>query len=128
MNILGKASLFLRNCGMSVEDVDIDKVCESIISEMELGLKGEKSSLEMIPTYVDVPRNISTMDPVAVIDAGGTNFRAGLAQFTDSMQFQIQSFSTTSMPIPLPLMSDTCAAVEKPGWNINAYISSSSSF
>ena len=98
MDILTKTKFFLKDYGMSVDDVDIDRVCESIISEMESGLKGEKSSLEMIPTYVDVPRNLPVMDPVIVIDAGGTNFRSGLAQFTESMEFQIQSFSRTSMP------------------------------
>lgn len=98
MDTLTKTNSFLKDYGMSVEDIDIGKVCESIISEMEFGLKGEKSSLEMIPTYVDVPRDIPTMDPVAVIDAGGTHFRTGLAQFSESMEFQIQSFSSTSMP------------------------------
>jgi len=98
MDILAKTNAFLRDYGMSIDDIDMDQVCESIISEMALGLKGDKSSLEMIPTYVDVPRNIAAMDPVVVIDAGGTHFRTGLAQFTKSMEFQIQSFSSTSMP------------------------------
>jgi len=65
MDILTKTDSFLKDYGMSVADIDADRVCKSIISEMELGLKGEKSSLEMLPTYVDVPQQIPTLEPVA---------------------------------------------------------------
>ncbi|MDB9822945.1 hexokinase [Deltaproteobacteria bacterium] len=98
MDILTRANSFLKDHGMSVDDVRIYEVCENIISEMQFGLKGKKSSLEMIPTYVDVPERIKPLDPVVVIDAGGTNFRAALAQFAKSGEFQVQSTIKTVMP------------------------------
>ena len=48
------------------------------LSEMEKGLKGEKSSLLMIPTYVGVNGKAKAGEKAVVLDAGGTNFRGGL--------------------------------------------------
>jgi hexokinase len=98
MDILTKTESFLKYHGMSVDDVVIDEICESMLSEMEAGLKAEESSLEMIPTYVDVPECVASLDPVVVIDAGGTNFRAALAQFSESGEFQVHSLVKTVMP------------------------------
>ncbi len=98
MDISRKVYSFLRDYGMSADDVDMDEICKNMLSEMESGLKGEKSSLEMIPTYVDVPARIPSLEPVAVLDAGGTHFRSGLASFKESGEFQISYFSKISMP------------------------------
>ena len=98
MDIIAKTDSFLKYHRMSVDDVVIEEVCESMLSEMESGLRGEESSLEMIPTYVDVPERVAPLDPVVVIDAGGTNFRAALAQFSESGEFQVQSVIKTKMP------------------------------
>jgi hexokinase len=98
MDISRMVYSFLRDHGMSADDVDMDEVCKNMLSEMESGLKGKKSSLEMIPTYVDVPVRIPPLEPVMVLDAGGTHFRSGLASFTESGEFRISSFSKISMP------------------------------
>ena len=98
MNIKAKTDSFLKYHRMSVDDVVIDEVCESMLSEMETGLRGKKSSLEMIPTYVDVPESVGYLVPVVVIDAGGTNFRAALAQFSESGEFRVQFIIKTVMP------------------------------
>jgi hexokinase len=98
MDISRMAYSFLRDHGMSADDVDMDEVCKNMLLEMESGLRGKKSSLEMIPTYVDVPARIPPLKPVVVLDAGGTHFRSGLASFTESGEFRISSFSKISMP------------------------------
>ena len=59
-------------------DIDRQGLIATFISEMEKGLKGEKSSLMMIPTYVGVNGKIPQGAKAAVLDAGGTNFRGGI--------------------------------------------------
>ena len=83
MNTFKKVNQFLKDYGMSPDEVDVHTTCNSILAEMELGLRGEESSLEMIPTYIDVPERIPAQQVIA-IDAGGTNFRAAIARFTES--------------------------------------------
>lgn len=53
---------------------DMHKMMRGFRSEMERGLRGEKSSLKMIPTYVDAPTGREKGEFVA-LDLGGTNFR-----------------------------------------------------
>lgn len=67
-------------------------------SEMEAGLKGDDSSLAMLPTYIGVDKSIPLHRPVVVIDAGGTNLRVCKVTFDDSGEGQIDSFSKEPMP------------------------------
>lgn len=78
-----KAFRFLKKHGMSPELVQPSRDAEKMRLEMERGLAGESSSLPMIPTYLSDSGSIPKGEPVAVIDAGGTNFRCGLVTFTD---------------------------------------------
>ena len=72
---------FLIQYGMLDPDFDILKCAEAMCLEMQKGLRGEKSSYPMIPTYLKTTGNIPENEYVAVIDAGGTNFRSALAHF-----------------------------------------------
>ena len=70
---------FLSENGfVAAADIDRQALIATFISEMEKGLKGEKSSLMMIPTYVGVNGKIPQGTTAAVLDAGGTNFRGGI--------------------------------------------------
>ncbi len=70
---------FLKdNNFVSAADIDRQAMIGTFISEMEKGLKGEPSSLMMIPTYVGVKGRIPEGAKAAVLDAGGTNFRGGI--------------------------------------------------
>ena len=89
---------FLKELGMATANFNLSEICNSIISEMEKGLAGAESSLEMIPTYVDVPRQIPLNTPVAVFDAGGTNFRTAIVHFDSKGDFIIDTFKQTAMP------------------------------
>ena len=77
-----KADIFLREHKLRAGDVDMKQLVELFHSEMLGGLKGEKSSLRMIPTYIEADNEFLKETPVVAIDAGGTNFRAALLRFT----------------------------------------------
>ena len=70
---------FLRENGfVTAAELDRQALLVSFISEMEKGLKGEPSSLMMIPTFVGVNGKIPEGASAAVLDAGGTNFRGAV--------------------------------------------------
>ena len=70
---------FLEENGFVVAaKIDRQAMVSAFLSEMEKGLKGEESSLMMIPTYVGVNGKIPQGAKAAVLDAGGTNFRGGI--------------------------------------------------
>ena len=70
---------FLEENGFVVAaDLDRAALLSAFISEMEKGLKGEPSSLMMIPTFVGVNGKIPEGSSAAVLDAGGTNFRGAI--------------------------------------------------
>ena len=70
---------FLKSNGfVSAAEIDRQALISTFLSEMEKGLKGEPSSLLMIPTYVGVDGKIPEGARAAVLDAGGTNFRGGI--------------------------------------------------
>ena len=70
---------FLKDNGfIPAAEIDRQAMIGTFISEMEKGLKGEKASLMMIPTYVGVNGKIPQGAKAAVLDAGGTNFRGGI--------------------------------------------------
>lgn len=70
---------FLADNGfITAAEIDRQHLIGLFLSEMEKGLKGEKSSLMMIPAYVGVNGKVPEGVSVAVLDAGGTNFRGAL--------------------------------------------------
>ena len=74
---------------MRPDDLDIGQIVESIGSEMLNGLEGKESSLRMIPTYIEADNQFLTGVPVVAIDAGGTNFRAALVNFSQNGKLEI---------------------------------------
>jgi hexokinase len=63
---------------VTAAELDRQGLLAAFISEMEKGLKGEPSSLMMIPTFVGVNGKIPEGSTAAVLDAGGTNFRGAI--------------------------------------------------
>ena len=88
---------FLIRHGMLDPAFDIQACAERMCSEMEKGLRGEPSSYPMIPTYLHSGDAIPEEKFVAVIDAGGTNFRSALARFHDG-KCEIDRIRKTGMP------------------------------
>ena len=89
---------FLRKYQMDYLDVDIDLVIDSFLSEMQRGLAGKKSTLDMIPTYIEVGADVPTNKRVIVVDAGGTNFRVATVYFDDQKKAIIENLRLYKMP------------------------------
>ena len=86
---------FLSDNGfVTAAEIDRQALISSLLSEMEKGLKGESSSLMMIPTYVGVDGKIPQGAKAIVLDAGGTNFRGGIV----SIPPQIEEKQNQPMP------------------------------
>lgn len=78
---------FLKGNGFALAaEIDRQEMLAMFVSEMEKGLKGEKSSLMMIPTFVGVNGKIPQGAKAAVLDAGGTNFRGGLVSIPPKIE------------------------------------------
>lgn len=80
-DIIAETNEFLREISMHPDFTDIQAVTEIIISEIEKGLRGEDSSIPMIPTYISLHGTPSEKVPIIAIDAGGTNLRIALVSF-----------------------------------------------
>ena len=78
---------FLKDHGFTpAEEIDRQTLVATFLEEMERGLKGEKSSLMMIPTYVGVGGKVPAGAKVAVLDAGGTNFRGAIVSIPPKLE------------------------------------------
>ena len=83
--MIKSAEAFLVQYGMISPSFDFRACAAQMCSDMERGLKGEHSSYPMIPTYLKTSVQVPEGEYVAVIDAGGTNFRSALAHFEDGV-------------------------------------------
>ena len=78
---------FLSENGLATAaEIDRQGLLSAFLSEMEKGLKGEESSLRMIPTYVGVDGKVKPGDKAAVLDAGGTNFRSAIVSIPPAIE------------------------------------------
>ncbi len=89
---------WLKQNRVSAAAYDSDELIENFLAEMEKGLNGEESSLEMIPAYVGTGGKVPAGESVAVIDAGGTNLRIGLARFDEAGKVEFSNFGKQPMP------------------------------
>lgn len=89
--------LFLQRYGMLDPAFDFDSCVSQMREDMQRGLNGEESSYPMIPTFLRTTDSIPENRYAVVIDAGGTNFRCGLAHF-DNGACVIEGVKKTIMP------------------------------
>ncbi len=89
---------FLEKYKLNAESVDFEGVLKFFFDEMEKGLDGKESSLEMIPTYATDTENAKPGESVIVLDAGGTNFRTCLVTFDENLKPIISDFKKVGMP------------------------------
>lgn len=73
----------LAELGVLPECINIEKTTSAFLSAMNRGLSGEDSSILMLPTYLSADGAAREGEPVAVIDAGGTNLRCALVSFSN---------------------------------------------
>lgn len=93
-----KIRSFLKSYSMHHEDIDMEICCENFLAEMQTGLSGGNSSLAMIPTYIEIQKELPKNKPVIVIDAGGTHFRAAVLHFDENAKPVIENLRKETMP------------------------------
>jgi len=69
-------------------ELDRQSLIRDFLSEMENGLAGRESSLMMVPTHVGVEGRAKEGARVAVLDAGGTNFRGAIVEIPPKIDFR----------------------------------------
>jgi len=98
LKVKDKVIDFLNKYGMYHGSIDIEENCRMFIDEMEKGLRGSESSLKMIPTYISMRKEIPIDEPIIVIDAGGTNFRAAVVYFNREEKAIVEEYRLYPMP------------------------------
>ena len=93
-----RARSFLHRHGMEPADFDLQAGLEEFLQEMRRGLSGEPSSLEMIPTYIELAASLPIGEPVIAVDAGGTNLRIALVRFDRDLKPVIENYRKVLMP------------------------------
>jgi hexokinase len=83
---------------MDCLDIDFDSNLEIFSKQMKSGLAGQKSDLEMIPTYLSAANKIPIGKSVIVVDAGGTNFRVATVIFDQDNKPLIENLERFEMP------------------------------
>ena len=89
---------FLNKHNLNPNEIDMDKLCDYFVREMKSGLAGEPSSLPMIPSYCSPDGKPKAGQKVVVIDAGGTNLRTCIVEFSTDLKPVIKDFKKTRMP------------------------------
>jgi hexokinase len=89
---------FALHYGFHYRNIDPDAIVKDVLTEMERGLNGKKSSLPMIPSYISPITNIPSGKTVLALDAGGTNLRASLVHFKENGEAVPQG--TNKIPMP----------------------------
>lgn len=109
---------FVRKNGLAPKAEDFRRWTEGFRQEMDAGLAGEKSSLRMIPTYLSAQTLPTQGEPVIVLDAGGTNLRIALMEFTDqgpkASYFNTVPMLGTQGPLTIDQFYDQLAALVAP--------------
>ena len=77
-------SEFAHYYGFHYDRIDPAGLVEDVLVEMERGLRGQSSSLPMIPAYISPMVGTRPGKTVVALDAGGTNLRAALVKFDEN--------------------------------------------
>ena len=96
--MIDQVNKFLKSNGLDVAGIDRDDLLKIFDEEMTAGLKGEPSSLAMIPSFVSIDKEVNVNKPVVVLDAGGTNLRTAVVSMDDRGVVNIGEFSKRAMP------------------------------
>ncbi len=89
---------FARYYGFHYDICDPFTLMRDIQFEMDRGLKGEPSSLPMLPSYLNPVSHVPAGKTVIALDAGGTNLRAALIRFDENGKTIAEGTRKTHMP------------------------------
>ncbi|MCL2373733.1 MAG: hexokinase [Treponema sp.] len=91
-------SEFARFYGFHYDRIDAAGLVDDALAEMDRGLRGQDSSLPMIPAYISPARGTTPGKTVIALDAGGTNLRAARVTFDENGAAQAASLRKVPMP------------------------------
>ena len=91
-------SEFARHYGFHYDRIDPAGLVEDVLVEMERGLRGQTSSLPMIPAYISPVSKTTPGKTVIALDAGGTNLRAALVTFDENGKAVAKDTRKAPMP------------------------------
>jgi hexokinase len=94
-NALGE---FARFYGFHYTICDPATLVRDIRVDMERGLRGQSSSLAMIPSYISPVTRVPPGKTVLALDAGGTNLRAALVRFDEHGKAVAEGTEKAPMP------------------------------
>jgi hexokinase len=89
---------FARFYGFHYDSIKAEAIVKEALIEMDRGLSGVPSSLQMIPAYITPVSRIPAGKKVLALDAGGTNLRVSLVQFNEDGEASAQGTAKTPMP------------------------------
>lgn len=89
---------FARFYGFHYDCCDSGVLVRDFCIAMERGLKGQSSSLPMLPTHFTPRRQLAAGKKVVALDAGGTNLRAARISFDEGGRPVVEAERTTRMP------------------------------
>ena len=83
IHIDARVLAFLREYGAAPDQLDTQELTDALLAAMQRGLRGEAGGLPMLPAYLAPHGHVSAPEGkrVAVIDAGGTNFRVATVHY-----------------------------------------------
>ncbi|MDR1251745.1 MAG: hexokinase [Treponema sp.] len=91
-------SEFARYYGFHYDNWEPLALVKDVLIDMERGLRGQSSSLPMIPSYITPVSRVPQGKTVLALDAGGTNLRVSLVHFDE--QGNAVAEGTRKVPMP----------------------------
>ena len=92
------AAQFLTRHQMHYDTMPMDDLVRLYREDMEAALRGEKATVYMLPSFLRADAEPVRGEKVLVIDAGGTNLRAGLAHFDENGHVVMDGLRKRRMP------------------------------
>jgi hexokinase len=89
---------FARHHGFHYDMIDPVQLARDIATDIDRGLRGESSSLPMIPTYISPKNRVPAGKTVIALDAGGTNLRAARVRFDEDGKALAEGTQKAPMP------------------------------
>lgn len=89
---------FLRRHDMLYEQQSFEELTNAYIADFRAGLRGERSTLMMLPSFLPAVSSPCTGESVLVLDAGGTNLRAGRIRFDNNGTPVVEALQKRRMP------------------------------
>jgi len=89
---------FARFYGFHYDTLDTGALVSGVTADMERGLRGERSDMPMLPSYLRPVPALRAGSCVLALDAGGTNLRAARVRFDGGGAPRVEEIRKAAMP------------------------------